>query len=316
MSTRKAVEFSFSWIFALIVGASILFFAIYAATKLISTEKNIDAAEAGKQFGIILNPFETGVEEGKSAHIAFSQETRVYAECIASAPFGEQSISIATRSGVGKAWSEPGVASTFSHKYLFAASTLEGTSFTVFSKQFEFPFKIADVVYIIPSSVKYCMINAPYDVENDLTSLGIEAVEFVQTATSCPAQSTRVCFTSTGCDIDVNLGAQTVKKFKQTLYFASSDRSNALLYGALFSDPGVYECQVKRLSQRMSELASVYQQTSALVAPRGCTSGLEGSLLRFSNVSFSLKTSVDLKMLETMSEDIRRSNNVRTCKLF
>ncbi len=300
----------------MIVGAAILFFAIYSVTKLISTEKTIDQAKAGLAFGTLLNPFETGVEEGKSASISFTQETRIYAECSASPPFGEQQISIATRSGVGKAWSEPGVASVFPHKYLFTSSTIEGTQFTVFSKQFIFPYKVADVLFILPQESNYCLIDAPYDVENDLTSLNLAPIQFVQATTECKPQSTKVCFTNTGCDIDVNLGAQTVKKFKQTLYFASTGRDNTLLYGALFSDPAIYECQLKRLTLRTAELATLYQQTAAFIAPRGCTSGLEGSLATFSNLSRSMRTSSDLKQLEIIADDIRRTNDIRSCKIF
>ena len=82
MRGKKGVEFSFGWLFALIVGAAIIFLAIYAAIKLVGTEREVLEAGIAKELGIILTPVETGLEEGKVVGpIKFASETRVYNNC-------------------------------------------------------------------------------------------------------------------------------------------------------------------------------------------------------------------------------------------
>ena len=45
------LQISFAWLFALIVGAFVLFLAIYSITKIISTENTAQDAKASKQIG-------------------------------------------------------------------------------------------------------------------------------------------------------------------------------------------------------------------------------------------------------------------------
>lgn len=59
---KKAFEFSFGWIFAVIVGAVFIFLAIYASMKLLETQRNTQDTELGKKLGIILTPLETSLE--------------------------------------------------------------------------------------------------------------------------------------------------------------------------------------------------------------------------------------------------------------
>ena len=76
MRGKRGIEFSFAWIFAILVGAAILFIAIFAATRLVTTERAVGEAETAKQLGILLNPVETGIESGKISKIGFVTDTK------------------------------------------------------------------------------------------------------------------------------------------------------------------------------------------------------------------------------------------------
>ena len=65
-NSRGALQISFAWLFALIVGAFILFLAIFMVMKFAGTGDKVIDAETATQIGIILNPLETGFEAARS----------------------------------------------------------------------------------------------------------------------------------------------------------------------------------------------------------------------------------------------------------
>ena len=78
---KRGFEFSFGWIFAIIVGSAIIFLAIYAVASLVRNEKKILQSEAAKDLGILLNPLETNLESGKATYIKLNQETKIFNNC-------------------------------------------------------------------------------------------------------------------------------------------------------------------------------------------------------------------------------------------
>ena len=79
LKDKKAIEMSFAWIFAIIVGAVILFLAIYAASRFIDVAKYGSYTEAAKSITILLDPLETGVASSTGTTIGFNRETRLQA---------------------------------------------------------------------------------------------------------------------------------------------------------------------------------------------------------------------------------------------
>jgi len=316
IKNKRAFEFSFSWLFAIIMGAVIIFLAIYAANKFIGTERAKQDTELGKELGIILLPIETGLETAKTSKISFPFETRLYNDCISSNVFGSQKISTATKSGIGNAWEKPGLASTFYNKYIFSEKILEGKDYFVFSKPFEMPFKIASLIYLWPKDEQFCFIAPPNEIQEEITDLQLENI-FID---NCPPKAKKVCFTGSGCDIDVTLlgSSSEIKgslkrKYSNKVYFETT----ALFYGAIFADPEIYECQVKRLMKRASELSLIYYAKSTLLSPKGCSSNLESSLVSYANQTFSINNSLDLiSYISQDSDSLRRRNNDLDCKLF
>lgn len=306
---KGQLEFSFAWLFAIIVGAAIIFLAIYATTNIVSTEKSAQNVEAGKQFGILLSPIETGLESAKVSVITFPTETRLINECDTMGSFGHQYIGVAIKSGIGEAWQSSGVRSAFQNKYMFSLSTTQGTNFNVFAKPFNMPFKVADLIYVWTG--EYCFVNPTPDIRDEIESLNAKGINITDNIANCKRDSIKVCFQSVGCDVDVSTASKSVKKDKKTLYYEDS-----LVYGAIFADPKVYGCQVKRLMDRTSELSLLYLAKSQSLSPKGCSSNLEGDLGVYSNQTAMLNNSLDLRELEPLSTNLEERNNALLCKLF
>ena len=318
MKSKRGFEFSFGWLFAVIVGAVILFLAIYTVTRLIQTQRTVQDTELGKELGIILNPLETSLETAKVSFISLPQETRIFNDCSLQGTFGVQKISIAARLSFGSDWQTPGFPSSFNNKYLFSQDVIEGKEYIVFSKPFEMPFSIANLIYIFPKKESYCLIDPPREIENEMNDLGIEQITISSSASLCPPESKKVCFKSSGCDIDVTLDISgkirgTIKKkFIDRVYFDSS----ALFYAALFSSPTLYECQLQRLMHRASEISWIYYDKNRLLSTKNCASNLENDLALYSQQTFSLNSSLDMTQIIITSENIGRKNNDLSCKLF
>lgn len=316
MKNKKGFEFSFGWLFAVIVGAVIIAIAIYGAASLIRENRNIQDSFAGKSLGILLAPVETSLEEARTSKISFPVETKVYNGCDARGNFGSQRISVATKSGVGKEWQDPGVASTFYNKYLFSENEIQGTGANVFAKPFKFPYKTADLIFIWSNGKKYCFVNAPDDIEEELSGLQIDGVNVTSDIRDCKSGSTKVCFSNAAsCEVVVDLTLKTVRKNGNNLYYAEDD-TNALLYGAIFADKEIYECQVKRLMKRTAELALVYKMKSEMLSPKGCNSNLEGDLSSFANQTLFYNETRQLIVLEEGAKQLEVRNNALLCKLF
>jgi len=303
---KGAVEMPFAWLFSLIVGAFILFLAIFAVVKIMQTENvAIDAATA-KEVGVLLNPLETGFEAAKTTSLILPKDTRIYNRCTKDETFGRQTIRLSQKN-FGK-WSDTDVNVGFSNKYLFSNNYTEGKKFFIFSKPFEFPFKIADVIYITSANDKYCFENSPADVSDELSNLGQENI-FIK---DCPANSVRVCF-SGNCEIRVNLESKYVEKRDSKMYFTD----NTLMYAAIFSDSDTYECQLKRLMQRGEELTSLYIEKSNIIAAKGCSSNLGNDLSVLSSQFNVVDSSVNLNSAVVDAvQNIGVENGASNCKLW
>ncbi|MEI6849530.1 MAG: hypothetical protein WCK29_00680 [archaeon] len=316
LKNKKGFEFSFGWLFSIIVGAVIIFLAIYFAMNIVSTGRNSQDTVAGSALGVILTPIETSLEGiNKPEPIVFPVRTRVYNYCYGSGNFGEQKIAIATQSGLGKKWENPGVPSTYYNKYIFSKSTVEGSKANVIAKPFAYPYKVGDVIYLWSADDKYCFVSAPKDIESELGDLNIKGLNFTSTLAECAKNSTTICFSSfSGCDVIVSTIANTVSKDGVTEMYPKDN--NALLYGAIFADPGIYECQAKRLMKRTGELAFLYKSKSELLASKGCGSNLQDDLLVYSSATLQFNSSASFSQTDVQMEGIDGKNKYLACKVY
>ena len=309
---KGGFEFSFGWLFAIIVGAAIIFLAVYAAVKLVETEKTAMNLESAKQLDIILTPVETGFEEGKAVPpIVFPTESRIYNNCTNEGNFGEQLIAVVSSSGIGQKWPAPGAPLISYNKYIFSEPIIQGKEINAFPKSFDMPFKVADIIVLWAD--KYCFINAPNEIRDEIMSLNLRNINTTDSITLCARNSKKVCFYSelSGCNIIVNPEQRTVEKNGKIVHY-----EGGLVYGAIFSDPLLYECQVKRLMKRASEISMLYFAKSQMIAtesPSGCSANLQPGLTMYANRAARLNNSDELGGIAFEANDLKNKNEDMSC---
>ena len=306
MKDKKGVEFQFAWIFGLIVGMTILVLAIYAVTKIIQTEEIAIDAGTAKEIGVLLNPLETGFESAQTTSLVLPKETRIFNGCNNEGYFGRQTIRVSQKSF--NKWTDTNIDVGFSNKYIFSENYTEGKKFLIFSKPFEFPFKISDLIYMTSLEKKYCFSEAPDEIKEELDNLGQNNIY----TENCPENSIRVCF-SGNCEIKVNYAQKYVEKDSETMQFSD----DSLMYAAIFSSPKIYECQIERLMMRATQISILYSEKADAIAGRGCNSDLKNELGTLINKLNQTKNSDGLDdALIFDVKDIQEKNDDANCKLW
>ena len=311
MKNKKGeLQFSFAWIFAILVGAFILFLAIFGVYKFMKIQGEIQDAETAKDIGILLNPLESSFETGKKTLISTPLETRIYAGCNINGYFGRQTIRVSQKTY--NKWSDTDINVGFQNKYIFSKNYVEGKDFYIYSKPFEFPFKIADLIYLTSSKDSYCFINFPDRIKDEITDWNSKNI-FIDE--ECLENSTRVCFRSgRSCDILVNDFEKSVRKSGNTTYY----EGDALMYAAIFADKDIYECQVARLMKRVEHLSSIYYQKSLFLSKQSaeCQSPITSKLVVLGNFARDSETSRDLSNTAILREEIQIQNSLGDCRLW
>jgi hypothetical protein len=305
MLNKKAMQLPFAWIFATIVGAFILFLAIYAATKIINTGETEADLKTGKEIGVLLNPLQTSFESSQKTRFVLPVQTRIYLQCSEEGTFGKQKVRISQKSF--KEWTDSKLEVSFQNKYIFSRNYSEGKSFYLFSKPIEMPFKVADLVYLSSEDEKYCFINAPSKIKEELDSLGQENIY----TENCSGNSINICFSiGQDCDIDVDyLGGVVVKK-SDRLYF----KGDALMYAAIFSEKPNYECQLKRIMKRIEQLSLIYREKAIIISKKECDSNLNLAILASAAKDF--ERSQDILTVNNIAQEIWFENDLAYCRLW
>lgn len=306
MKNKKAFEFNFAWIFAILVGIAILFLAIYAASKFVETRKYELDTQTAAQFSILIDPLETSLESGKSSKISFNAETKIYNDCDSFGQFGQQEIKIAT-SG-----EKAGGEKKMSNKYIFSGDMEEGKEFFVFTKPFNMPFKVSDLIFLYKD---YCFVDAPDFIREEVEDLNLD-IEIKNRAAECSENTKKVCFSqSSQCDVSVNDNAGYVEKQGKKMYYTGS-----LIYAAIFSSPEIYDCNLRRLMLRLDKLCLVYQDKIDFLETKGCNSPLYHELTALRTLANSVANNAtakqSLQALQDKADELEAVNNVVICKVF
>lgn len=301
------LDISFSWIFAIIVGAFILFFAITSVSKLGNIKQTSEGAIAGVELGILLNPLETGLETGKTSTLTMPVYSRIYFDCDNYGDFGNHYLMVQEQ--VKKEWQSTGINIKFQNKYVFSDSALDGKNFYLFTKPFEFPFKIGSLIYMTSSETEYCFKNPPESIEKELTDLAQPNI-FIN---ECEDDQIKVCFgASTDCQINVYYDSGYVKKKESISYFYT----DALMYAAIFSDSAMYECELQRVLKKASNLATIYQEKALLMINSGCTFNVISELSLLQTQIENFQSSSNLDNLVNTLEDLEKKNENARCRLW
>jgi len=310
----KRGQFNFVWIFAIIAGGTILVLAIYGASKVGDTQRFQTDTEIAKTLAIITDPLQAGFAEGSFGKISFRQETKINNLCI-DGNFGRHKISASTRSDVGNAWNIPGEEVPIHNKYIFSSERATGKEYYVFSKPFNFPYKVADLTMLIP--LDYCLVNAPEEIAEEI-NFNIKKIQIE----NCSEDGlVNVCFgTGNDCDITVYGSCMTgcdsvyaegtVEKAGATMKYVGN-----LMWAAIFSEREIYECNVKRLMYRTGKLAEEFSDKADLMDARGCNSNLRPDLLMWNGLTLNA-TVEDLMFLNPVAETLGRKNDREDCGVW
>lgn len=312
MKKRGAFDFSFSWLFALIVGAVILFLAIFFISKFAGTQANIQDTKNAKEISVLLNPLETGFEESGKTLLTLPTNSRLVTRCVSSDEFGKQTLNLQSENY--DKYSDTRTEISFNNKYIFFEKNVEGKIFYIFSKPLNFPFKIATLNYIIPVSQKYCFVDVPRDIKEDLEKVNISNFKLVDDLTDCDEGAKTVCFDSSNCLINVDNSDYSVKKSNSFVYY---EDNSALMFAAIFSDSNLYECQLKRLLKRTSYLSNMYLQKYYLDQEAGCAqTSIPSYLLTLETLSSNIEDSTKLSQLSTTILELENKNTRMSCSLW
>jgi len=178
------------------------------------------------------------------------------------------------------------------------------------AKPFEFPFKVSDLIYLTSKERGYCFFQPPREIKEELSDLNQENILVEDDA--CPENSIKVCFTSSdgSCDINVDRFQKSVEKRGEVMYY----ETDSLMYAAVFSDKNIYECQVKRLMKRTSELAKLYDEKQQLLMKQGCVPSVNLQLLE--NAAKSVSGSRDLVSIRSIVNEVDIRNYVMCSERF
>jgi hypothetical protein len=317
VTNKKAIAMSFNWLFALITGAVILFLAIYATANIIGTGEEKIYTETAARLTSLLDPMSTGLASEKSTSINFKKETKTYYECDSRGVFGTNRVAFSEKT-LGEQFGEKG-GYINTKKYVFAEDIIQGKELNLFSKPFFMPFKIDDVIVIFGKD--YCFYMAPEEIKEEISRMGMKKIHFSDDLKNCTGE--KVCFGyASGCDIEVYgicsgysckspYDSGRVMKDGKTMYYTGS-----LLYGAIFSSPKIYECNVKRIIRRFEELNSVYTDKIRLMEIKGCSSNIGADLMSMSTMTSSLNSSESLFVISETAKIVDAKNMAAICRVY
>ncbi|MEM2173444.1 MAG: acid shock protein [Candidatus Pacearchaeota archaeon] len=303
---QKAQLSSFAWIFSLIIGAVILFFAFFFVTqygKQVAKPTKEVSVESG--INILLEPFsEVGsLVEAQGTALEFPADSYTEFGCNANNDYSE----IKWRNRKEKTFS---IIKQVPDKYIFSKPliTTQKETFFAFSMPLKDPFFIATPVIIVDG--KYCLTNLPYQYRTKLEEISKDIISKTKSAinfTNCPSDYYKIDIGCSAC----NYGFVDGKPW-------FSD----LIYAAIFSDFDTYNCNLDRILARAKILASIYKTKAQLLRNKGCTIGnIEGALDSFItaiDTFMKSKTGNNLGSLYNSIVQLRNINAglVADCKLF
>lgn len=311
---KKAIEMGFNWLFAIIAGGFILFIAIFAAGRVITTGSSYGNTLTANNFVNIIETWEAGLATGlKPPELLFNTKTKLYFSCNEkdNLPFGMQRVS-SSEVGMDKKYTGRGEAIAIKNKYIFTENQLEGKTFYPFSFGFYMPFKIADI--IVFSDRNYCFYDAPARFKEELTQLKMNNIVFPNKTSEC--DGVKVCFSSgKECDISVSTQGKYVLKEGKKLYYEGN-----LLYAAIFSSPEIYNCNINRIVAKFNQLSSIYLEKIDVIEAKKCSSNVKNKLYQMKIMSdtFTSSGAGNIRNLFGLSDEIDSINNQADtgCKLY
>ncbi len=312
---KKKGMIEFSWIFALIVGAVILFLAFYFIGTKFTEKEVLSSVQTEQSLDIIFNPFSSfGSLGATSSKVIELKKPEKFNFSCNSNNLGYNGILVSTEVSV-----KPRLVYD---KYLFTENFSQGKNFQIISKPFSMPWRVADLIYFFSKDDFYCFVgfsDAEEEFGDSGTGLNISNFQF---ESPCPSPSVVIC-NCNGCNQQKS-GCNITVDFLDNVVIKSSGRSffvdDATMYAAILSDPYIYNCNLKRLAKRIVYQTEVYMGKSSAVSSR-CSVGFNlGSLKYDAEGLYSArnpgKTRDNLANLKSSADILKNQNMWAECKLF
>ncbi len=319
----KHAQISFQWIFAIIVGAVILFLAFFATSKYVNLQRYKYDTEIAAKLSILLNPIESSIAEATATRIELPVLTRMQLGCTYSG-IGREDLKIATKSTLAEKWQEYSATQNIYNKYVFARYG-EGKILHIFSKPFGMPFKIADLIYITISD--YCFVNPPDFVASELQEMNMSNMQVVYRAGECRKNAKTVCFGNSACQINVfgqcygncndlydyGIIENREGKAAEMVYYLSS----SLMYAAIFSDAGLYKCNLQRIMYRLNLISKLYAEKAKLLDARACGTGkMKEKLALLAAEALYLTKSDNIQPIKEFAQNVEMENSGLICRVY
>lgn len=321
---ESKAQISFQFVFAIITGAVILFLAFFATSKYVNLQRYQYDTEIAASLSVLLNPVESSIAAATATKIELPVQTRLQLSCLYSG-IGRDDLKIATKSTVAEQWQEYSAAQNIYNKYVFARYE-EGKTLNIFSKPFEMPFKIADLIYVTMSD--YCFVYPPDSVYSELNGLNMSNVQIADRLGECKKGSRTVCFASSSCDINVfgqcygydcnDLYDYGIVENRESgkadmVYYLESP----LMYAAIFSDADLYKCNVQRIMYRLNLVSKLYAEKSKILDARGCGTGkLRDKLALLGAEASSLTKSENIQPIKETAKKVDLENAGLVCRVY
>ncbi|MEM3405701.1 MAG: hypothetical protein QW117_01870 [Candidatus Pacearchaeota archaeon] len=314
---KRGLEFNFAVLFSIIVGIAILLLAVYFSMKIISIGSLEQESSKTTQLLILFDPMETGISSGKYELYSLKEDSKIYNECFNDNEFGYQKFSLSSKI-LGK-WQEKNIGQRIYNKYIFSSQVEEGKKIHFFSKPFNFPFKVSELIFI--STENYCFYNTPDFIKEEIEVMKIKNIKL----NNCSSSDIKVCFYSGVncnitviplCQIDCEYGNYEYGKVKHSNGKEVYYYGDSLLYGAIFSSPEIYECNFKRLMYRASQQAKLLSEESYFISTK-CQTIPKEELFLFSEDFFNIKNSSELSInIINKMKNINKKNEIALCNLW
>jgi len=308
---KKGFEMSFSWLFAIIVGAIILFLAISSISKISDNQTYTNNIKTSSTIDVLANKFELGYESSAVSKIKLPSDSKLDLECNNNPPFGKQKLIV--DSEFFDKWSDTGNGVSSENKYFFFDRPLEAREMIVFSKVFEFPFKVATLNYFIPASEQYCFVEPIPEVVDELEKNNISNFELQDSLEECSSEAKTICFQD---DEDCDIFVSNMKGYVFKGSYRVSYGNVALMFAAIFSDQKTYECQLSRLMSRTNSLAEIYLEKIDMDSIQGCNSNQKAPLDQLILGISEMEDSDDLQNLIPAVTILERNSRGGGCALW
>lgn len=309
---NRGIEFSFSWLFSLLVGGVILFLALYASKSLVQTERQAQESELGVELTNVFTPLRTGGAETLIPRaITFPQPVAITLRCT---PQGT-AVRVAARDNLAGR-SEP-YESLVRDSFVSGNITLQGKRVMSLVLPVALPYHVGDLIVLWSGS--YCFIDPPDSVRERLELADNETIRIAPSLAHCAPQSTKVCFAGSAspkvCDIRIDSVSETLtfRGGKPQPYTGN------LLYAGLFGTADQYECLVRQVAQQTALLGERYRTKSAFISSgqtTGCAGGMEGVLNTYVLQARAVNGSQGLPGLASAAEHLAASHDSLLCPLW